>query len=843
MASVGLQCSSYKNIWPFSVGARAGFFRHFCLLLIVLICREAAAETVAGPLLLQPTFEHANLGHYVFYTHNVKGLHSIADVLAQPKNIDWVEPDADALNLGLGAGEYWLRVDIHNASPTDLHLLTVVSFLRYDDFSMYAVFRDANDDDHDEKGDSDVKTIYDRVGRGYPFSNRPVDHRYYVGYVTFPAGKTVTLYWHATVAATMSFPASLWQPEKFYAQDQRDAAVMVLSYGALLALAIYNLFVFVSTRERAYLSYVVFMFAQTWLIMADAGHITQWILPHIAWPNRFAHALAFTVAFCAFARFTVEHLLLKTAAPRMRLYLLGLAYSAGLLLLCGVLIEQAKFSGLAMLVVALLYISCLFVAWHVRRRGITSATFYLIATFMQVGGLIIAVLGTLAVIPGLVFTIAYEAFGTAMMGLLFSLALAERIKESQRRELAAVSAMHAANIAKLASDAQARKAEIEIQAKNQFVATLSHEIRTPLNGVMGMADLLRGTKLDSQQRDYVDTIHDSGGLLLNVINDVLDYAKIDAGAMTLDAQPFTLTQLTLELTRIFGYLAKAKNLDFEFTKMGDEQIFLLGDSFRLRQILSNLLSNALKFTERGAIGLHMHVQSSDNGKARLHFEVRDSGIGMTTQQRDRLFEPFTQVDSSSSRRFGGTGLGLAICKRLLTLMGGIISVTSAPGAGSIFRCVLTLPVTTYPHASATTSFSGTQADNNPALASNYTPVRVLVAEDNPVNIMVIRGMLSTFGISPSIAGDGHEAVKLASENSYDLILMDCMMPNLDGYEATRRIRAIERDKSRASSIIVALSAHALPEFRDRALSEGMDDYLTKPVIRAEVEDILRKYFR
>lgn len=825
MASDGSQCSLPENRWPRRVGPLAVFFRSLCLLLMLLVCRGACAETSTEPLVLQSSFEHANIGHYVLYTHNVKGLNSIEDVLKQPQGVAWAKPEADALNLGLGAGEFWLRAEIHNASSSDLQLLTVVSFLRYDDFSMYAV------------SDGDVKTIYDRVGRGYPFANRPVDHRYYVGYVTFPAGKTVTLYWHATVASTMSFPASLWQPEKFYAQDQTDAAVMVLSYGALLALAIYNLFVFISTRERAYLSYVVFMFAQTWLIMADAGHITQWILPHVAWPNRLAHAVAFTIAFCAFARFTVEHLLLKTAAPKMRLYLLGLAYSAGLILLFGVLTEQDKLSGVAMIVVAVLYISSLFVAWEMRRRGITSASFYLFATFMQVGGLFIAVLATLAVIPGLVFTIAYEAFGTAMMGILFSLALAERIKESQRRELAAVSAMHDANLAKLASDAQARKAEIEIRAKNQFVATLSHEIRTPLNGVMGMADLLRETRLDFQQRDYVDTIHDSGELLLNVINDVLDYAKIDAGAMTLDSEPFTPEQLTLELTRIFGYLAKAKNLDFEFTKSGDEQVYMLGDRFRLRQILSNLLSNALKFTERGVIGLHVHVQAYDYGKAQLRFEVRDSGIGMTPDQRTRLFEPFMQVDNSSSRRFGGTGLGLAICKRLLALMGGTISLTSPPGTGSTFACSLTLPLTTRPYSSA-----GINAGDSTAPASNYDSLRVLVAEDNPVNVMVIRGMLSTFGISPSVASDGNEAVTLASENPYDLILMDCMMPNLDGYEATRRIRSIERDTSRVSSIIVALSAHALPEFRDRAIGEGMDDYLTKPVLRGAVEGILRKYF-
>ena len=797
------------------------------MLMLMLTSPWLVAHADSGNALkLQTGFHHAALWPHAEFTHATPELNSISDVLRHEHSIHWRTPQTNELNLGFEAGEYWLRVRIDNTASTDMRLLSEVAFQRFDDFSLFVV-----------NGDR-VETIYQHLGRAQAFARRPVDHRHYIAYVTIPAQQQVTLYWHANAGATMIFPATLWQPDAFYEHDQINVTLFATSYGALLALAIYNLFIFWSTREHSYLFYVGFVLAQTWLIMADVGHIGQWVMPDIAWPRRTFHAAAFAISFCCFAQFTVEYLLLKTAAPAWRHYLHGLSWGAAALLMGGLFAAQPILEAIAVLGVAVLYMSAVVMAWRIRRHGIVNAGLYLVASFVLALSFWLGAITTLAVIPGLTFSIGYQAIGTTAMGLLFSLALADRIKESQRREIAAVSAMHAANIAKLAADAQARKAEIEIQAKNQFVATLSHEIRTPLNGVMGVADLLRETRLDPQQRDYVETIHNSGGLLLNVINDVLDYAKIDAGAMTLDTQPFVPDTLLDELTRIFGYLAKARNLDFQVSHNGDKNLSVVGDSFRLRQVLSNLLSNALKFTERGAIGLHMHVHKSANDQVELRFDVRDSGIGMTAEQQQRLFEPFSQADSSSSRRYGGTGLGLVICKRLLALMGGSIALTSSPGAGSLFTVTTTLPLASTRDDTA----PGAPATAPAAAHSRFARLRVLVVEDNPVNVMVIRGMLATLDITPGVASDGSQAVALASETPYDLILMDCMMPTMDGYEATRCIRGIEHDQARKRSVIIALSAHALPEFRERAMLEGMDDYLTKPVMRDDIEGMLHKYF-
>jgi len=786
--------------------------------------------TAPNPLILQQDFHHADLGGHLQYVHvdeSPTAIDSLDAMLSNKNDIHWQTPHVAAVNLGLGTGTYWLRVRVDNTGPTDLRLLGEVSFLRFDDLSMYAI-----NGDH-------VTTVYEHVGRTNTFANRAINHRHHLGYVTFPAHQTVTLYWRATTGATMSFPASLWQPDAFYVQDQIYVTAFAMGYGALLVLAIYNLFVFVLTRERSYLFYVLFILAQICLIMVDVGHISQWILPASHWPRRLFHTLAFTVGFSSFAQLTVDYLLLKTAAPVLRRYLQWLSYASAILLLGAQQAGKPVLEGIAVLMAILLYFSSVPIAWHIRRRGVVNAGFYLAACFMLVSCLLVSALGTFAIIPALIFNIGYQAVGTTAMGLLFSLALADRIKESQRRELAAVSALHKANIAKLAADALTRKAEIEIQAKNQFVATLSHEIRTPLNGVMGMADLLRATELDAQQRDYVDTIHSSGGLLLNVINDVLDYAKIEAGGMTLDAQTFEPRVLLGELQRIFGYLAQARNLAFRVSSSGDCTLAVVGDNLRLRQVLANLLSNALKFTERGEVELYMQMHRKENGRVALRFEIRDSGIGMSEAQQRHLFEPFSQVDNSSSRRFGGTGLGLSICRRLLHLMGGDITVESISGMGSLFIVTLSLPIADLSAPLPSALLTSTK----PATAIRFTNLRVLVAEDNGVNVMVIKGILATFGIEePRIARDGATAVAAASEKAYDLILMDCMMPTMDGYDATHSIREMEQNLARKRSIVIALSAHALPEFRDRALQSGMDDYLTKPIVRQTLENMLCKYF-
>ena len=385
----------------------------------------------------------------------------------------------------------------------------------------------------------------------------------------------------------------------------------------------------------------------------------------------------------------------------------------------------------------------------------------------------------------------------------------------------------------LALRAALERAEAGTRAKSEFLATMSHEIRTPLNGVVGMIELLRGTRLDCEQRGYVDTLLQSADTLFAIINDVLDFSRIEAGRLELERRPFSPLRLAQDVLAMLRPQADHKGLAM-LLWAGPLPERLLGDPTRLQQVWLNLLSNAIKFTERGEVRLELRGDRLDDGRWRLHGAVTDTGIGMDDAQRERLFEAFTQVDSSMSRRYGGSGLGLAISSRLVALMDGTITVDSRPGEGSRFGFDMRLDAAAAERASGVEGAShvaqvapaaGVDAPDTPE-APPLSTLRVLLAEDNPVNQALALATLSKLGIEATLARDGAEAVDALRVAAYDVVLMDMQMPGVDGLEATRRIRAA--GDALAQPWIVALTANAFDCDREAYLAAGMDDFVAKP---------------
>jgi signal transduction histidine kinase/ActR/RegA family two-component response regulator len=375
------------------------------------------------------------------------------------------------------------------------------------------------------------------------------------------------------------------------------------------------------------------------------------------------------------------------------------------------------------------------------------------------------------------------------------------------------------------------RAEAASRAKSQFLANMSHEIRTPMNGVIGMAELLSATPLDASQREVTETIRSSGQILLAIINDILDLSTIESGQLALDKAPFELASVLSQAMKVVSPAASAKGLALDLVADPTIPSHVVGDRLRLGQVLVNLLSNAVKFTETGRVTLSTRlVAATPTAPAAIRIDVRDTGIGIERERLSRLFQPFEQGDASMSRRFGGTGLGLAISKRLVELMDGRLWGESEPGAGSIFSLELPLSAAEAPVVPATPARAATPVQQP---AGN---LRLLIAEDNPVNQRVASRMLQRLGYKADVVENGRLAVEAAERETYDVIFMDVQMPELDGLEATRRIKA----RAGASPWIIALTAHALEEDRQQCLAAGMDDFLSKPVQLKELTAALER---
>ncbi|MFT3929110.1 MAG: ATP-binding protein [Spongiibacteraceae bacterium] len=657
------------------------------------------------------------------------------------------------------------------------------------------------------EGDKQVASY--ETGNSRPYSSRPLPYRCFLFPIAMRAGQPVDMYIRVRgyPSRTIDF-LQLWPERKLLTHLPGESSFEWANIGVMTVTTVAAILLWLLVRQSLTGLFALFVSTQLYGYIVSRGYGFEWLWPD--WPafDVASEPLIVSISLIVNVSFSIVFLDLKSHLPRLyktvRWVLIGLFALPLAAPFWPIAVEGISVSMLLLMYLALLLISGYMFVTH---RNRSDAGVFLLCSGAYI--VFIAVVLLTSLLGSYVWWYPSHLidFGQLLRTLLFAACLGYRFRKIVRSE---------------------EVARADASAKTEFLARMSHEIRTPMNGILGMSEMLRETRLDATQRRYNEIVYSSATSLLTIIDDILDFSKIQAGRLDVETVPFDLHQLATDALVLFRNKAESKQIALKLDIGADVPVWVSGDPTRLRQILINFLSNAVKFTKAGEIRLSLRKANSDS----IRLSVHDTGPGIPADAQPFLFQAFMQADASIARQHGGTGLGLAISRQLTKLMGGSISVSSKEGVGSVFSVELPLMQTEPPQASATA-----------VIALTEQPLNILVAEDNLTNQVVVEAMLERLGHRYTIVSSGAEAMAFYEMHhaDIDLIFMDCEMPGMSGFEATRRIRAFELKYHLHPKPITALTAHALEEHIQQCRQAGMDDHLAKPLIIEALQQYLKRF--
>ena len=668
-----------------------------------------------------------------------------------------------------------------------------------------------------------------RHGDQVPWSERPYPHTNLLFPLNLKPGEDYRLVFRATSVGAIELPIKVMTPYSFQQYDTVFQNFVGLYLGAIGVMLLFNLLLYFSIRDSSYLMYCLYLSGLLGYLTSREGLPFQWLWPEQPWLNNPIQAASAILGTGFVALFASDFMRLRATRPQIGHAIHYVGWTLVLLAPLSTLAETGLVLRIVTACAGFLVLPIIAITIDRIVAGDRPARYFLLSFSPFAVMVVLFMLKTYSFIDSSWLIDHGFEIGSMIEAWLLSFALAYRFTmlrdENERIQREATVELEQRVIERT------RELHNALNARSQFLAVMSHEIRTPLNGIIGTVDMLKDAVNDPEQQRHLHVIEQSGNTLLVLINDILDYASIESGNMPIISEQFNLAALASETAALYTHNAKVKGLNINLEMDANIGTLCQGDPVRLRQILGNLISNAVKFTEHGDV--KVHLQRDRQNADYVLFDVEDTGIGIAPDTLGQLFELFQQADSSTRRRYGGTGLGLAICRQLVELLGGEIGVQSTPGKGSRFWFRLPMPQT---------SVAQRQTEAINKAGENRTPgVRLLIVDDNHVNLLVAQGLARKLGHQVEVAESGPEAIAVLLNDSrpYDLILMDCEMPDMDGFETTAEIIRLQSAGKVPPIPIVALTAHAVPD-KIRACHEaGMISHIAKPINSEKLDRELR----
>lgn len=791
------------------------------VMLVGLLCPMSWAD--APTLAVAEPARSYSMQNALQYWRDDAGTIDIDALLEQEKRLPWGMLDKGTPNFGFDSRPYWYRLHLSNELDREVDLMLEIDYPVLDYVDLYVI---------DSEGQRNTYHFGDKI----PFNERNIKHTNFVLPLELNAKQRVSLYLRVQTNGAHQIPVTLWSAASFQEQDVRRMMGQGAYFGIMVVMVVYNLFVFFSVRDTSYLYYVAAVASFAIFQATLHGFSFQYLWPNAIYWNDTAISISLSMFGLTGSLFVLSFLQLKQHSRGYYQLLFWYAVlNASLVVGAFVLpyetsIKLSSFVGIFGNIIALVPGIHLLLKGHKHARYfIAGWSIFLTATFTLA-------LNKFGMVPQSFLTEYGVQIASVLEVVMFSFALADRInfmrQEKERLETNAKQALLESN----------RSLEESNRLKDEFLATISHELRTPMNGVLGCLENMEESH--TPVNPYQKAARQSATEMMRLVERILGYTEIQSGQLKLHLQAFDLTACCQKVVEKFAPLAETKRLPLLLTVDAQLPAQVVGDENHIAQVLDALLDNAIKFTDTGRVELQVRLQNQDEIRQQVdvNFCVCDTGKGIPTESVQKIFEKFRQIDGSFQRRQGGLGIGLAISQNLVQAMGSLIHYASADPSGSRFSFTLTLPYE--PITKETIPNETIEAKSNTTAAPLNVPLdlngkHVLVVEDNPVNQMVMKGKLKKQGANVIVADNGQIAVELIQQQPVDLVLMDCQMPVMDGFEATRAIRQL--GGRYASVPIIAVTANAMSQDRDRCLASGMNDYLAKPVDVEQLWATLQKW--